>query len=121
MGLIRWQTNVEELAQFVGFLEPRKTLLMHGDETTQVAELQRRLSGRVREYMPSNRLTEFWVPVEMTPVHLNQYYEILVKNYPTLSRNRRDHQIQEVVMKLRQVTSWVAFVNQSGGYRLATS
>jgi hypothetical protein len=42
------QTNVEELSQYVAFLEPWKNLVMHGqDEGTQVAELQRRLSGRV--------------------------------------------------------------------------
>jgi cobalamin biosynthesis Co2+ chelatase CbiK len=42
------KTNVEELSQYVAFLEPWKNLVMHGqDEGTQVAELQRRLSGRV--------------------------------------------------------------------------
>ena len=94
---------MEELIQFVNFLEPRKSVFSHGDEMTQVAELRRRLTGRVLEYIPENRLTEYWVPVEMTLVHLNQYYNLLVRHYPTLSRNHRDHQIQEVVTKLRQV------------------
>jgi SNF2 family DNA or RNA helicase len=96
------KSNVEELVQFVNFLEPRKSVLPHGDESIQVAELRRRLAGRVLEYIPKNRLTEYWVPVEMTPTHLDQYYHILVNHYPTLSRNHRDHQIQEVVTKLRQ-------------------
>lgn len=94
---------MEELIQFVNFLEPRKSVLTHGDDMTQVTELQRRLAGRVLQYIPENRLTEYWVPVEMTPVHLDQYYNLLVRHYPTLSRNHRDHQIQEVVTILRQV------------------
>jgi hypothetical protein len=101
--LVRLQSNVEELVQFVNFLEPRKSVFSHGDDMTKVAELQRRLTGRVLEYIPENRLIEYWVPVEMTPVQLDQYYNLLVRHYPTLSGNNRDHQIQEVVIKLRQV------------------
>lgn len=100
--LDRWQSNVEELILFLNILEPRKSI-SHGADLTQVPELQRRLAGRVLEYIPKNRLTEYWVPVEMTRVHLDQYCNLLVRHYPTLSRNHRDHQIQEVVTKLRQV------------------
>lgn len=81
---------------------------MIGDEPTQFTELRQWFSGRVREFIPVNRLIEYWVPVEMTSVHLNQYYDILVKHYPTLSRNRREHQIQDVVTNLRQVLPYSA-------------
>jgi hypothetical protein len=45
----------------------------------------------------------------MTPLHLRQYCDILVQNYPNLVRNRRDQfssQIPDVVVKLRQVISF---------------
>lgn len=109
---------MEELIQFVNFLDPRKNILAHGDESTQVTELQRRLTGRVLHYIPKNRLTEYWVPVEMTPVHLDQYYNLLVRHYPTLSRSHRDHQIQEVVTKLRQVHCDPKFVILFGFHKL---
>jgi chromodomain-helicase-DNA-binding protein 3 len=98
--------NVEELSQCIAFLEPEKSDVMYGQEGALIAELQQQLRGRLREYTPTTPLAEYWVPVELTHVHLHQYCDILVKNFPALSRNRRDQcstQIQTVVAKLRQV------------------
>ncbi|CAK9235246.1 unnamed protein product [Sphagnum troendelagicum] len=97
--------NVEELSQCIAFLEPEKSDVMYGQEGALIAELQQQLRGRLREYTPTTPLAEYWVPVELTHVHLRQYCDILVKNFPALSRNRRDQcstQIQTVVAKLRQ-------------------
>jgi len=100
------QMNVEELSQCIAFLEPEKSDVMYGQEGALIAELQQQLRGRLQEYTPTTPLAEYWVPVELTHVHLRQYCDILVKNFPALSRNRRDQcstQIQTVVAKLRQV------------------
>jgi hypothetical protein len=104
------QANVEELSQVVGFLQPDKSLLIHGhNEAADMTELQTTLNGCLLEYVQNNFLREYWVPVEMTPLHLRQYCDILVQNYPNLVRNRRDQfssQIPDVVVKLRQVISF---------------
>jgi hypothetical protein len=73
------QANVEELSQVVRFLELDKSLLIHGDnEAIDMAELQTTLNGCLLEYVQNNCLKEYCVPVEITPLHLCQYYDILV-------------------------------------------